>query len=250
MNDKLIFDFKADISGISIPESLNNPFGNYIPKIAQQAAVEFQAFIDIDSESWQHDFRVHKGKMFGVLVIQKSDKTFGFLGTVSGKLEGRTSSSRFVPSSFDESTDDFFINRGMTALTQLGKEIQQAKTTTEINDLRERRKQKSYALQRQLFENYKFLNLHGEQKNVIQIFEKSPQGNPPAAAGECAAPKLLQYTFQNNLKPIAFAEFWWGKPPKSQEREHKRFYPACKDKCRPILEYMLDDDTLFELASK
>ena len=35
---------------------------------------------------------------------------------------------------------------------------------------------------------------------------------------------------------------------KSKEREHLKFYPACKNKCRPILEYVLDDTGLFEKA--
>jgi len=76
----------------------------------------------------------------------------------------------------------------------------------------------------------------------------SSHGNPPAAAGECAAPKLLQYAFEHRLKPIALAEFWWGNPSQNKEREHKVFYPACKNKCRPILEYMLNDTALFEHA--
>src|SRR5690606_19855660 len=62
---------------------------------------------------------------------------------------------------------------------------------------------------------------------------------PPAGAGECAAPKLLQYAYQNQLKPLALAEFWWGAPPKSQVRKHKEFYPSCRSKCEPILGHML-----------
>src|SRR5690606_21753915 len=63
---------------------------------------------------------------------------------------------------------------------------------------------------------------------------------PPAAAGECATPKLLQYAFLNDLKPIAMAEFWWGASPKSEVRKHKQFYPACTGKCEPILKHMLE----------
>ncbi|MGL4448060.1 MAG: RluA family pseudouridine synthase, partial [Shewanella sp.] len=63
---------------------------------------------------------------------------------------------------------------------------------------------------------------------------------PPAGAGECAAPKLLQYAFKHRLKPLAMAEFWWGAPPKSAIRQHKQFYPACLRKCQPILKHMLE----------
>lgn len=101
----------------------------------------------------------------------------------------------------------------------------------EINALKETRKQKSGVLQQQLFDNYSFLNSVGELKSIGEIFDN----NPPAGAGECAAPKLLHYAFKNGLKPIAMAEFWWGQSPKSEVRKHKQFYPACKSKCEPIL---------------
>jgi tRNA pseudouridine32 synthase/23S rRNA pseudouridine746 synthase len=101
----------------------------------------------------------------------------------------------------------------------------------EINQLKEERKQKSGALQQKLFAEYSFLNQFGERKSIGKIFNN----NPPAGAGECAAPKLLHYAFKHNLKPIAMAEFWWGQSPKSEIRKHKQFYPACKSKCEPIL---------------
>lgn len=104
-----------------------------------------------------------------------------------------------------------------------------------INAIKENRRVKSAELQQQLFENYAFLNQSGELKSLGKIFN----GNPPAGAGECAAPKLLHYAFQNQLKPIAMAEFWWGQSPKSEVRKHQQFYPACTGKCEPILSHML-----------
>jgi len=249
MDKQHIFNFKTDIFRIDIPAKLNNPFGLSIPEIARVAAKEFQEFISSESKGWKHDFLIEKGKMFGILVVQKEDNTYSYLGTVSGKLQGNTICDKFVPSVFDDSTDDYFINRGMKELTEIGSQIKETDKPSEISLLTEKRKQKSFALQQQLFENYQFLNSLGEEKNVLQIFESSSHGNPPAAAGECAAPKLLQYAFENRLKPIALAEFWWGNSIKNKEREHKFFYPACKNKCRPILEYMLDDTELFKQAS-
>ena len=101
----------------------------------------------------------------------------------------------------------------------------------EINQLKEERRQKSGALQQKLFAEYSFLNQFGDRKSIGEIFNN----NPPAGAGECAAPKLLHYAFEHNLKTIAMAEFWWGQSPKSEIRKHKQFYPACKSKCEPIL---------------
>ena len=108
--------------------------------------------------------------------------------------------------------------------------------TDKISELKELRKQKSSDLQQQLFDSYSFLNQAKELKSVGEIFDN----NPPAGAGECAAPKLLHYAFQNGLKPIAMAEFWWGQSPKSEVRKHQQFYPACRSKCEPILAHMLE----------
>lgn len=107
-----------------------------------------------------------------------------------------------------------------------------------INELKELRKNKSNALQNRLFESYSFLNILGEQKNLLDIFSENDE-QPPAAAGECCAPKLLQYAFLNDLKPFAMAEFWWGTSPKSEIKKHQNFYPACWGKCKPILGHML-----------
>ena len=83
------------------------------------------------------------------------------------------------------------------------------------------------------------------RKNLLEIFELSSHGKPPSAAGECTAPKLLQYAITHQLKPISLTEFWWGYGIKNKEKEHLLFYPACKDRCRPILEYILEDTGLF-----
>jgi tRNA pseudouridine32 synthase/23S rRNA pseudouridine746 synthase len=106
----------------------------------------------------------------------------------------------------------------------------------EIESLKEERRQRSAQLQNQLFSEYTFLNQFGATKNLLDLFE----GNPPAGAGECAAPKLLHYAFQHQLTPIAMAEFWWGQSPKSEIRKHQQFYPACTGKCAPILSHMLE----------
>ncbi len=108
-----------------------------------------------------------------------------------------------------------------------------------IESLKEQRKKGSNALQQWLFRNYTFLNNLKEEKSLLQIFESSLHGVPPAGAGECCAPKLFQYAFLHDLEPIALAEFWWGASPKSEVRRHGQFYPSCWGKCEPILGHML-----------
>ena len=70
------------------------------------------------------------------------------------------------------------------------------------------------------------------------FFEQTVQKVPPAGAGECALPKLLQYAYLHQLKPLAMAEFWWGDSPKNEIRYHGYYYPSCKGKCEPILQHM------------
>ena len=115
----------------------------------------------------------------------------------------------------------------------------QNELTLELRLLREKRKTLSVKLQNRLFDEYHFINTEGTKRSLRSIFKETPQGIPPSAAGECAAPKLLQYAFLNKLKPITMAEFWWGAEPKSAIRKHKHFYPSCQGKCFPILNHML-----------
>jgi len=204
------------------------------------ASTEFQEFIAIESRNWNWGTARKKGKMFGILVVQTLDGSLAYLGTVSGKLPDNALWDKLIPSIFDVSTGDYFINSGMTELTELGDRIAKSTDSFEVEILREERRKKSKALQHRLFENYHFLNLSKDKKNLLEIFEDSIQAYPPSAAGECAAPKLLHYAIKWNLKPIAIAEFWWGETNPNKEKEHLHYYPACESKCRPILEYMLE----------
>lgn len=110
---------------------------------------------------------------------------------------------------------------------------------SEIDKLKEERKNRSNALQQLLFAEYRFLNQAGETRSLQDIFKHTALKKPPAGAGECAAPKLLQYAFEHQLQPVTMAEFWWGQSPKSEVRKHGNFYPACRGKCEPILGHML-----------
>lgn len=111
--------------------------------------------------------------------------------------------------------------------------------SSQIEALKAERRNRSAALQQKLFQQFNFLNAKGETKNLCAIFEETVQKTPPAGAGECAAPKLLQYAYLSGLSPIAMAEFWWGESPKTEIRHHGYYYPSCRGKCEPILRHML-----------
>ena len=101
------------------------------------------------------------------------------------------------------------------------------------------RSKRSAALQERIFSHFIMLNASGESRDLCEIFVDTPQHTPPAGAGECAAPKLLQYAYTNSYHPLAMAEFWVGNSPKEEIRRHGCFYPSCKAKCEPILGWML-----------
>lgn len=108
-----------------------------------------------------------------------------------------------------------------------------------IAALRRRRREMSDALQQWLFRQYRVLNALGEVSDLVDIFSETVHGMPPAGAGDCCAPKLLQYAYIHGLRPVCMAEFWWGESPRQEIRHHMHYYPACRSKCLPILTHML-----------
>lgn len=108
-----------------------------------------------------------------------------------------------------------------------------------LRALKHERKVRSAHLQQRLFAQFRLLNYRGEIKDLCEIFADTVQHTPPAGAGECAAPKLLQYAYLHCWKPLAMAEFWWGASPQTEVRRQGNFYPSCTGKCGPILRHML-----------
>ena len=108
----------------------------------------------------------------------------------------------------------------------------------QIDDLKARRKAMSEALQERIFRLFVVRNARGECRDLVEVFK--PLGTlPPAGAGECCAPRLLNYAYVSGLHPLCMAEFWWGASPVGEVRHHGHFYPACRSKCKPILDFML-----------
>jgi tRNA pseudouridine32 synthase/23S rRNA pseudouridine746 synthase len=247
---KKLIQYNQDISNIPLPKSLNDPFlvADEQHPLVILAVDQLQEHLKTQTE-WQHNFGLQEsavgkpiGKMFGVMVVKDEDENVGFLAAFSGKLAGGNHHSIFVPPVFDSLSEDEFLNKGMRALKVINDEIKQlelagCKATHQLMMLKEKRRAHSQQLQSQLFDAYKFSNTAGELRTPKNLF-----ATPPAGAGECAAPKLLQYAYQQDLTPLAIAEFWWGAPPTSTitSRIHGHYYPACEDKCRGVLGWMLN----------
>ena len=150
------------------------------------------------------------------------------------------------PLSKDEQAEMIRESQFMKAeLRRRRKAMEQADSTlttqhsTFLKSLQRKRKQMSDELQRWLFSAYRMLNAKGEERDLIDIFREYTHAMPPAGAGDCCAPKLLQYAYLHRLRPVCMAEFWWGESPASEIRHHLHYYPACRSKCLPILTHML-----------
>ena len=176
-----------------------------------------------------------EGKMFGVLVVEEADGTLGFLAAYSGLLEGRNDWPYFVPPVFDAQQPDGHFKQTERKIS----------LTSHLSPLTS--KKMSQELQLWLFQQYRFLNARGEVKDLVHVWQdyhcseriRRKYPLPPGGTGDCCAPKLLQYAYQQGLKPICMAEFWWGASPLSEVRQHGQFYPACRGKCKPVLTWML-----------
>lgn len=246
--DPFFTPFEFSIDHNTLPRQLMLMLDDEPHPLCKAAATQLQVHLYTQQE-WQHNFGLTAdpiaiiGKMFGVLVVETLQHEIGYLAAFSGKLAGANHHTKFVPPVYDLLSPDGFLNHGMEKLTELNQQIKDLKanraTQEQLNILKTARKKHSVALQKEIFEHYHFLNQAGEEKSLNEIFKTAAYKNPPAGAGECAGPKLLQYAFQHQLKPIALAEFWWGQSPKSATWKHGHFYACCKEKCEPILAHML-----------
>jgi tRNA pseudouridine32 synthase/23S rRNA pseudouridine746 synthase len=325
----MFIPFSQESQNQKLPERFTFPFYYDVHPLALNAAQLLQQ--RLSAEDFSHDFGLDRqerlgaiGKMFGVLVVQNSVGTLGYLAAFSGKLGNSNEHKGFVPPVFDLLEAQGFFRREEQEIHQLTLQLEDLASAEELNRLKEeesafkqqwatriqefqqkikiakalrdekrkkvvdsdpdflrildalrfesmqesrelkalkraaqaaieecqkltleykakievlksQRAAHSADLQRRIFERYTFLNALGQTKNVLDLFTESP----PAGAGECAAPKLLQYAYLKALKPICMAEFWWGMAPDSEVRIHGHFYPSCKSKCEPILGHML-----------
>lgn len=177
-----------------------------------------------------------EGKMFGVLVVADGDDRLGFVAAYSGLLEGRNDWPYFVPPVYDAQQPDGHFKQEERQISAMRDDSQ-----------REERRRRSQQLQLWLFDQYRFLNARGERRRLVDVWQdyhcseriRRKYPLPPGGTGDCCAPKLLQYAYQEGLKPLCMAEFWWGASPKTEVRQHGQFYPACRGKCKPVLTWML-----------
>mgnify|MGYP003303470025 CR=1 FL=1 len=171
--------------------------------------------------------KVSRSKRRGeILELLRSAGDSGMKESLSAELEAINRESQFQKGE---------IRRAEKRMKEeiAARDAVQAESDARIDSLKEKRKEMSGRLQQKIFEHFSFLNAYGERKGLLEIFGDS---TPPAGTGECAAPRLLQYAYLNGYKPVAMGEFWYGYNDTHVEGQ---FYPSCKGKCGPVLEWML-----------
>lgn len=89
---------------------------------------------------------------------------------------------------------------------------------------------------RRIWDSYVLTSVSGERTTLRELF---PEGDPPSGAADCAAPRLLDAARRNGWKPLALAEFWWGDAPPGGSRVEGAWYPACLEKCGPVLPFLM-----------
>ena len=244
-----IHPFSEDIRHISLPERFTYPF-HYTPHpLCIMAATEVQAYLQKRTE-WHPELQ--QGKMFGVLVVRSTEGEIGYLAAFSGNLAGSNHHAYFVPPVYDLLNPEGYFKQEEARISGLNDAIaviytkhnatgilRDAQNDTNIERLKEERKTRSIALQQWIFRQFRMRNALGEEQDIYRIFTEQAHRIPPAGTGECAAPKLLQHAYLQGLQPLALAEFWWGDSPKGEIRRHGYYYPACRHKCEPILNFML-----------
>ena len=226
-------------SRIAPPERFTYPFAYEPHPLCQLAAKAVQAYI-ASHEEIRED--ADKGKMFGVLVVEMSPGQLGFLAAYSGLLAGRNDWPYFVPPIFDAQQPDGYFKTQEREISRISRASRSSRDSSDASS-----KQLSQELQTWLFHQYRLLNARGEVKDLVDVWQeyynrpkllrKYPL--PPGGTGDCCAPKLLQYAYQQGLKPLCMAEFWWGETTKTELRHHLNYYPACRGKCKPVLTWML-----------
>ena len=234
----MIHSFPIATNNLPLPQLFTYPF-HYTPHpLCVKAAEEVQQYLQSRTD-WYEELQ--QGKMFGVLVVKTSTGEVGFLAAFSGNLAGSNHHDYFVPPVYDLLNPDGYFKEEEARISAINVMLNHTNDNYQeiIEALKEERKQRSIALQQWIFEQFRLRNARGEEQDIYSIFTQTAHRNPPAGTGECAAPKLLQYAYLNKLQPLAMAEFWWGDSPKGEIRRHGHYYPACRHKCEPILNFML-----------
>lgn len=120
--------FIPDADSSELPRLFTCPFHYEPHPLSVRAAEDVRRYLTLRTD-WKTE--LDKGKMFGVLVVQKEGRT-GFLAAYSGILCGRNDHDFFVPPVFDLLQPDGFFKTEEAQISQINHRIE----VLEHSDLR------------------------------------------------------------------------------------------------------------------
>ena len=118
-------------TGIDIPKRMNNPLAYEPHPLCIAACKELQAYL-AERKDWREE--IDKGKMFGVLIVEKNDKEIGYLAAYSGQIGGRSDWKGFVPAVFDYLQPDGYFKTHEAKITELNQRIAHLINNPEIKE--------------------------------------------------------------------------------------------------------------------
>ena len=182
-------------------------------------------------------FGPQRGKMFGVLEYRNGAGQRSFLYSFSGQYNGRWTLPGWAPPLFDI---DRFTNLNDPVehrIKEIGAQIEQQTDNTTRRELSETRKELSRELMKTIHGLYRLHNFSGQIASLNEAVGTSD--TLPTGIGDCCAPKLLNQAAQRGYSPLSIAEFYFGRSTPSGTRHHGEFYEPCREKCSPILGFLL-----------
>ena len=152
---------QALLSGINIPERMNNPLDYQPHPLCIAVCKELQAYL-AEREDWKEE--IDKGKMFGVLIVENAQPVpgaaeIGYLAAYSGQIGGRSDWDDFVPAVFDYLQPDGYFKIHEAEISGINQSVRQLEDNDHmkeakslIQQLQEERKRTIAAYQEKMKE--------------------------------------------------------------------------------------------------
>lgn len=127
---------QALLSGIDIPERMNNPLDYQPHPLCIAVCKELQAYLS-QREDWREE--IDKGKMFGVLIVENAQPAsdvpeIGYLAAYSGQIGGRSDWDDFVPAVFDYLQPDGYFKTHEAEISGINQSIRKLEANTHMKE--------------------------------------------------------------------------------------------------------------------
>lgn len=124
------------LSGIDIPERMNNPLDYQPHPLCITVCKELQTYLS-EREDWREE--IDKGKMFGVLIVENAQPAsgaskIGYLAAYSGQIGGRSDWDDFVPAVFDYLQPDGYFKTHEAEISGINQSIRKLEANTHMKE--------------------------------------------------------------------------------------------------------------------